>query len=106
MARTRLRELHDLVGRGKSIRHVLQRGAEAERPLLHRLRDQSLHLLELECLQRDHRREMGRLWLTLAILLRLIRVKCLGESRLLFVCLNDALHNRVPDYILLFETND
>ncbi len=44
-----LRELDDLVSRCEAIGHVLQRRAEPERALLHRLRDQLPHLLELGC---------------------------------------------------------
>ena len=46
VARGDFGELDDLVGRGEPVGHVLQRRAEAERALLHRLRDELLHLLE------------------------------------------------------------
>ena len=42
-----LGQLDDLVGRRKAIGHVLERRAEAERALLHGLRDDLPHLVEL-----------------------------------------------------------
>ena len=42
-----LRQLHDLVGGGESVRNVLQGRAEAQRSVFHGLRDQAFHLFEL-----------------------------------------------------------
>jgi len=47
MARGDLRELDNLIGGREAIRHILERGAEAERALLHCLLDKLPHRVEL-----------------------------------------------------------